>query len=284
MRSGRSARSARSAKPRKVATASLVIALVALPGGAFAQARGSLSRAETAYEHVDLEGTLEHAQRALEEGEHDLRQLVRIYELIGVAAAALDQDEESRDAYLRMLALAPDAQVDRNLSPQMRSPFLEARGYWAAHSERLEATATFVRAQGAIRVELSDPLDMARSVVVHARVGDEGEFSEVSEDAARTTVAPIPGADRASRVDYYVTVLDEYGNHIIELGSATEPLSEGGDQGDASGGRPGRRRTLWIVLGTVGGALLVGGITAAVILGTQDQDSGIATEVTVGVR
>jgi hypothetical protein len=267
------------------ALAVVLFAITAVPGRAVAQERRALSRAETAYEQVDLEGTLEHARQALEEGGYDLDQLVRIYELMGIAAAALDEEDQARDAYLRMLALEPDAQVDRNLSPQMRSPFLEARGYWAAHSERLEATATFVRGRGALRIELEDPLGMAASIVVHGRVGDEEELTETTEDAAGTVVVAIPGAERADRVEAFVTVLDEHGNHIIELGSETEPLTEGGDERDDTG-RPGggRRRTLWIVVSAVGGALLVGGVTAAIIVGTQDQDAGIATDITIGVR
>ena len=254
------------------------------PNLSFAERGGALTAAETAYEQVDLEGTLEQAQRALEEGGHNRRELIRIYELIGVSSAALDQEEESREAYLRMLALAPDAQVDRNLSPQMRSPFLEARGYWVAHSERLEARANYNERNGSLGIRLSDPLEMADTVLVYCRVDDEDEFSELSEPAREVVAVELPGAERAENIEYYVVILDQYGNHVIELGNEVEPLVEGrGSEGDGEGGIS-RRRTLWIVLSVVGAALVTAAVATGIVVGTGSDDGGISTDVSVGVR
>ncbi len=261
----------------------LVVTLLSSPT-ADAERGGTLSRAETAYEQVDLEGTLEQARQALEDGGHNRRQLIRIYELIGVSAAALGEEDESRAAYLRMLALAPDAQVDRNLSPQMRSPFLEARGYWVAHSERLEASESYSDRNDSVRIQLSDPLEMADTILVYCRIDDEEEFTEISEPAREIVGVELPGAQRAESIEYYIVILDQHGNNIIELGNEVEPLTEGGAGEGGDGGGISRRRTLWIVLSVVGATLVTAAVATGIAVGTSSDDGGIRTDVSVGVR
>ncbi len=251
------------------------------------EAASHLERAEAAYEQIELEETLVHAVRALREGNNSRRQLARIYELIGIAAAALDRPDQAREAYTRMLALNPDAQVDRNLSPQMRSPFLEARGYWMSRAESLDAQAVYLERRGVVRVTLSDPLDMAEEIVVHVRVGAEVTFTELRREADEVIEVTIPGAAEAERVEYYVTVIDRFGNRLIDLGSDAEPFVEREEVAPGPSGEGGgiSRRTLWIILGSVGGALVLGGVAAAIGVAASQADPGsVESSLTVGVR
>jgi hypothetical protein len=173
----------------------------------------------------------------------------------------------------------------------MRSPFLEARGYWMARSESLDAQAIYLERRGVVRVALSDPLDMASEVVVFARVGDELDFSELRRPAEASVLVELEGAVEEGRVEFYVAVLDRFGNHLIDLRSDADPFVEQVEVVRESDGRErdGRegisRRTLWIILGSAGGALVLGAVATAIgVAASQAEPGSVETDVTVGLR
>ncbi len=256
---------------------------------AHAQEGDALSRAEEAYLQVDFRSTLEHASSALETGGRSRRELIRIYELMGIAAAALEQEDDSRDAYIRMLALDPSRDVDRNLAPRLRSPFLEARGYWTARSDRLEAEVRLERSESGLVVHLTDPLDMAQAVVVRARLGGGGDWHESRQPAVEEQLVPITGVADADRVEYVIEVLDGRGNRLVELGAPMSPRVIGeseltGTAASTETGSPGGGNLLAspVFWGIAGAVLLGGAITAGVLL--SDSDPGAQTTYSVGVR
>ena len=200
----------------------LVISMLSVSSAAYAQSH--LREAEAAYGEIDFDRALEEANAALEEGGYGPRDLARIYELIGMAAAASDDEERSRDAYIRLLALRPDAEVDTNLAPRMRSPFMEAKGYWASRTDVLGVEARFVAARHLLRVELVDPLGMATDIIVRFRAAGTIEYEENNSVASASTTIPLP---EVPQVHYVVEVLDEHGNRIAVLGSDDEPRVAG---------------------------------------------------------
>ena len=271
-------------------SSTLVIALACstIATAALAQEAGSLELAEQAYLQIDFAETLEHATAAIESGTLTSAQLVRAYQLVGIAAAALEQEEESRDAYIRMLALDPSREVDRNLAPRLRSPFLEARGYWTARSDRLEANVGLDREEGALTVRFSDPLDMAQLVVVWARVAGSAEWEQVRRPAADSISIPLEGAADAGRIEYAVAVLDFHGNRLIEVGTPNDPRSIGEAQltdappivaEDEEGGGVLSSPVFWVVAG----AVIVGAGVGGYFL-LSDDAPGVQTSVSVGIR
>lgn len=219
-----------------------------------ARAQSHLREAEAAYGEIDFERALEEATAALEEGGYSPQDLARIYELIGMAAAASDDEERSRDAYIRLLALTPDAEVDTNLAPRLRSPFMEAKGYWASRTDVLAVEARFVEARQLLRIELVDPLNMATDIIVRSRVAGTAEYEEHNKVAAASVTINLPDV---AQVEYVVEVLDENGNLIAVLGNDDEPriageapiVVQGPGEGDVeSGGVP---VWLWVGLGVV---------------------------------
>jgi hypothetical protein len=74
-----------------------------------------------------------------------------------------------------------------------------------------------------VRVALSDPFQMARTLRVHARLEGEVEFATTESEAMAEVLAPLPGSDTADRVEYWVEVLDPYGNQLVVAGSEFEP-------------------------------------------------------------
>ncbi len=276
---------------RSWSIALLLAVAIALPRPAYAQAsEDPLERAEAAYLEVDFEGTLEAATAALAAGANNRRRLIRIYQLIGIAAAALGEENRSRDAYVRMLALDPEATVDRNLAPRLRSPFLEARGFWTARSDRLSVEATFVRSRGAFRIALTDPIGIVRELRVSARVPGQREYIVATAPASSSVLVPIDGAEDARGIEYAVAAVDEHGNELVALGTEDEPRvwgtmeieppRDGGagdddDDGDSVFESP----VFWIVAGVV----VVGGGTAAAFV-LLDRDVEAETGVSFGFQ
>ncbi|HTV25067.1 MAG TPA: hypothetical protein VMG12_40515 [Polyangiaceae bacterium] len=169
--------------------------------------------AERAYKEVDFSTQLAEATRALEEGGHDPATLANIYRLLGIAHAALGAHEAAQQDFIRLLAVDPDVALEQVLSPRLRTPYLEARGFWDVSRSRLELGLGIDAASGDLRIALSDPLEMGRRVRV-ASVGDEprtvadlAAAPELVVDAARFA----PHAGRPLQVE----LLDAHANVVV---------------------------------------------------------------------
>lgn len=258
---------------RAIAIGLLAASAVVFTSSAEAQRRRQatppdpLSAAEQAYAEIDFERTLQHASDALEQGMHAPERLVRIYMLLGVSAAALGDSDRARDFFQRMLAIDADAELDDTVPPRLRAPYLEARGIVSARQERLEVQVGLARSQASVRVALTDPFQMARTVRVHARIEGAVEFTSVESEAMAEVLAPLAGADSADRVEYWVEVLDPYENQLMLLGSEFEPRTVGRIASVGGGGsepvlpRPrepsiAEEPLFWVAL--LGGAAVIG--------------------------
>jgi hypothetical protein len=258
--------------------------------GSAAQATGALQRAEQSYLDVDFEGTLAAAQEALREGRHTPAQLVRIYELLGVSSAAVGENDRARDFFVRMLAIDLSADLDDTVPPRLRAPFLEARGIVTSRPERLGAEIGLARVQSALHVALTDPFQLGRSLRVHARLEGTLEFTTEEEAAQPVMFARLEGASTADRVEYWVELVDPFGNQILVLGSEFEPRVVGravpgvaggsGGNGGGGGGDVLSEPWFWIVVGVV---VVGAGATTAAILGDQASRLEVRTGVTVGL-
>lgn len=250
----------------------------------------ALARAEQAYLDVDFEGTLGAAQEALREGGHTPAQLVRIYELLGVSSAAVGEAERARDFFVRMLAIDASANVDDTVPPRLRAPFLEARGTVTSRPERLGAEVGLARTQSALHVALTDPFQLGRTLRVHARLEGTLEFTTRDEAAQSATFARLDGAANADRVEYWIELVDPFGNQVMVLGSEFEPrvvgrvaTTGGGDGGGggSGGGDVFSEPWFWIVVG----AVVVGaGVTAGIVLGQEASRLELRTGVTIGLE
>lgn len=269
----------------------LIVALTAVGSVAHAQGetateRGPLAAAETAYLEVDFEGTRDHALAALRAGDNTPDQIVRVFLLLGIASSALGDEGAARDYFMRMLGIDPNATLDDSVPPRLRNPYLEARGAWAARPGRLSVTAGLDRSSSAVRVELRDPVEMARRVRVAARLEGEAEYTVNEYTSQSVILARVPGAAEADRVEYYVEVLDMHGNVILADGSAFDPAAVGrtaaaqNSSGGDGGGGILEDPVLWIIVGAV--VLVAGGITLGVVL-DQRSRIGIQTGITIGL-
>ncbi len=270
------------------ATAALATCLLLVSGSVSAQedapgaSRSPLQAAEAAYMNVDFEAVRDHALESLRRGGLTPEQLVRTYELLGVAHSALRETDAARDYFVRMLGVAPDHELDASVNPQMRDPFLEARGLWAARTDRLSVEVGLNRPASSLRVVLSDPTEMATRIRISARLEGEAQFTTAEYESVATLNAPVVGAADADRVEYYVEVLDIHGNIMIAQGSAFDPRVIGrmqlqaGEDGESFFDGP----AFWLILAAV--AVVAGGITAGVIV-DQRSRIGVQTGISFGV-
>lgn len=263
----------------------VVAMLVCALAPSVAGAQDELSRAEAAYQEVDFDETHRHAVAALRAGGNTPEQLVRIYQLLGIASSALGREDEARDYFVRMLGLDRDAELDESVPPRLRDPYLEARGVWAARPGRLGMQVGLDRASSSLRVELADPTAMARRVIVHSRL--EGEAQYVTQDAeARSAISiPVQGAASADRVEYYVEVFDEHRNVMLAEGSAFEPRVVGRERVPVGATGPAgpsffEEPTFWIIVGAV--VAVAAGITIGVVVDSRSR-IGAQSSITIGI-
>ena len=191
---------------------------LALP--VLAQTGAGLAEVQKAYADVDYERTRTLAVEAIERGGNDRASTSQLYLLWATAAAALDRADEARTAFSFALAANPELKLDRNLSPKIRAPYLEARGALAGADGRPPLEVTLRRRKQELELGLRDALKVAAGVVLSTRTGESGHFSRRRFDASPTRRVPI-AAD--SDLHLAVRVVDRHDNVLFELGTEEDP-------------------------------------------------------------
>lgn len=197
----------------------LLLAGFSFVAPAHAQASSSLSEVRRAYAEVDYERTRSLAAAAIHRGGSDRASTAELYLLWATAAAAVDKADEARQAFSYALAANPELKLDRNLSPKIRAPYLEARGAMGADDKPALDVALRPHKQE-LELELHDALQVAANLMVSTRVGQGSPFSRRRFEAAATRRIPKPpGAE----LQFFVQALDRYGNVLFDLGTEEEP-------------------------------------------------------------
>ncbi len=130
---------------------------------AHAQAADPLAAAEQHFQAVEFDAARDAAHAAVRTGKLEVAELARAYEIIGVSAAAVDNQEEARAAYLRLLALKLDARSSDILPPEKNRVFYEAQGFWFARADRFDLTVVQAP-ERRVEVNVRDPLAMAHTL------------------------------------------------------------------------------------------------------------------------
>ncbi|MEM1416347.1 MAG: hypothetical protein AAGH15_15670, partial [Myxococcota bacterium] len=178
--------------------------------------------ADAAYQQVDFEG-MQAAAAAVASGACTRDELARAYRLLGISLSALGQEREAYDAFVKLLVLDPEVSLD--VSPTLRGPFMEARG--AMGSRRLDAEVTLNPLRGALVVTISDPFEMVARLGGEATAGADGATVPFDEASAREVVIDVPGLADAGFGFYFLRLVDEAGNVLLERGTQNAPLEIG---------------------------------------------------------
>jgi len=225
----------------------------------------SLGIAESAYEQVDFQATYMAACGALERGHASMDQTFRLHVLCGIASASLEKADEARDHFKIALAIRPSLHLERDLSPKIRGPYLEAQGYWSKYDDRLslKASSRVGRAR-ALHIKLADPAHLGQKVRIYLRMGGETSFRQIDKEPESLIVhGPLPEQSELG-FDYYVQLVDTHENTLLELGSFSEPVEVAsqekhigahrfGKETTASGLRTsGGERSQWLSLTLIG--------------------------------
>jgi hypothetical protein len=242
----------------------LVVALLCAASVARAEPP-ELAKARAAIAAVDYGAAQRLLIEALHAGTSTTAELAEIYKLSARAAIVLGQPEVGEQYYRRWLSIDPRASLPDDTSPKLREPFVAAQAYLAAHG-RLAARLDRTTDRDVIEV-ISDPLSMARTIIA-------GEARLAIGLDHRAT---LPAAAA------HVTIVDEYGNHLVELdlpprptavaAPATPPRAHGRDAPAVTPGRPWTRRWItWAIPTGVFGGIALGFGAAAIAESTNARE------------
>jgi hypothetical protein len=212
-------------------------------------------------EEVGYDRAQELLVETLRRGDNGPAELVAIYELAGVAAVVLGQDDAAEQFFRRLLALHPQAALPPDTAPKIVEPFAAAQAHMAA----LGSLRAAARRPGGreVAVEIAaDPLGMVAGVQVRFR-GEDGTVGTVRGVGPAPFRAAVPGGATVLAVD----VVDEYGNRLQELPAPAAAASGGGGGGGGGGDprldpprrpAPLMRWTTWAIAAGATGAIGVG--------------------------
>jgi hypothetical protein len=179
-----------------------------------------LDKARTELGELRYDDALATADKALAAGTSGPAATAQIYLLLGEVQASLGQRGDAERAFQRALAIDPELQLRRGVSPKIARPFRRARR--ARRGDRsLELAHRIVAVDPptvAVLVQ-SDPLGM----VVGARVVYWPERGPARTVSGRGKVR-IDLALPRSATRFTVAGVDQHGNRVVELGSEQRPL------------------------------------------------------------
>jgi hypothetical protein len=193
-----------------------------LPTGASAQ-----HPAEQKLSAGDYAAAARLAEAAIFAGALKPEQWTELQFTLGVALARTGDTEGSRRAFICALGLAPSRRLQGDEVVEVRSPFMEARGFWSQYAERLGASAALSEDGSALLVSLVDPAALVARVVVRARGVGQSRFAEMALPTAATVLVSLEALSGKGGVEYTLALIDENANRLWQLGTDAAPLRAG---------------------------------------------------------
>lgn len=227
-------------------------------------------------------------QQLLESGELRPDGLVEIYSNLARCSAALRRPQEARDAYVRLLAIDPAFYVASHESPLIREPFEQAQAFWQDRqtpSLRFETPQQISRAEpftvDAVITQGEGPALLER-ITLHVRQS-VGSFHDIETVDGRAEIPPELFSRGGDSLELFLTAHDEWGNTVVSLGSADEPLRIPLGEEASSAERPPPQRAWyqqWWFWTIVGAAVV--GLAVGIPVGLTTSDSGGGCEDALG--
>jgi hypothetical protein len=249
-----------------------------------ASTEASLLRAERAYATLAYDEALQIAAGLAKGGHLSHDHLVRIYRVLTLSNGALGNESAARDAAVTLLMFSPAFELNKDSSPKVRAPVMEAKLYWKdqpVHPGIDPAAIVSSTSEGQIRVELRDPTRVCNTVVIAYRWGLVGAFTERTFPAAHASGVPVPPPPvDATQLEYFAYALDENKNVVFERGTSERPLSTlvapaplGANMSEQKSKSVFASPWLWVAAAAVIGS----GVASGVYFGTRKTD--VTTEI-----
>lgn len=206
---------------RSCGTLAVALVMVAVvPARADQHDNAYLTQARESLAALEYEAAFHALEKALLSGKSDPATLAATHQLLGEVHGALGHLADAERHFRQLLALNPDATLAEGTSPKIRAPFSAAQEHVRAHGS-LSARCTVDQASTSVSVHVdSDPLSMIAGARALFRGVDGSERAIETRGTPPMTLA-LPAA---GRIELVCAVLDEHGNHLIEIGSWDDPL------------------------------------------------------------
>jgi len=200
----------------------IVLALLAWPIQAAAEVVQDASLAANATPS-DLGGALARARESIESGTHSAVDLAPEYLTSAMASARLGDEIAAQRAFVVLLGLDPTFRLKADLPDEVRSPYLEARGFWSAHAVPLHVDVALSEDGSTLVLTVVDPASLSARLRIRARMGSEADTQEVVVPASHEVRLPLSTFGAGASLSYSLTLLDENGNRIWQLGNDERP-------------------------------------------------------------
>jgi hypothetical protein len=198
-----------------------IACLIGGAGGAWADEH-ALDRAREAIDQLDFTGARDALAEALASGTNGPDGLAEIYRMTGIVAASLGDEKLATEAFKKLLALRPKATLPAGTSPKISRPFEAAADHGERNPPLRVRSETAAEPPTATLVIESDPVAMVAGAKIHVVVdgAPERTLEGKGQGQGKITVE-LP---RGRRIDLRISVLDEHGNRLVELGSREVPI------------------------------------------------------------
>ena len=230
----------------------------------------TIDDAEAALARGDHEAARAAAAAIVERGHLAYADVVRAYQVLARGAAAVDCEAEARDAFVELLASAPEYAPPPAGDPRAQKALAQARDFWSTQPTLpgVEASAAFVSGSATLRIVVRDPSRIVRRLRLGHRFRASDPFAtrDAPPVGALVTLGAAPVG--TSGVEYFVLGLDARDSERFHAGTAAVPRREPRPPDDAAVARPFfARPVVWI-----GAAVIVAGGLVAVYAATRAGD------------
>lgn len=194
----------------------LLLVVTAQSAWAGAAASGALERAQAAFDALSFDEAVTLYQQALKSPGTRAQRLAA-FKGLALSRAYMGEGPEATDAFMKLLALDPEATVDAKLGPRISRPLDDAR---RATRKKKSAPALTRARNGALQASFTDPSGMAHELRMRWRKPGDKAFQLASGTVEKTlTVKTPPDAD----LEAYLQVVDEWEGVLFEVGSEDDP-------------------------------------------------------------
>jgi hypothetical protein len=215
------------------------------------------------------------------------------FQTLAFAHVALGKHDDAVKDFESLLRIDGSFELDRTISPRVRSVFEEARGHVATQGPTTgpgaheltglhpTVTPTKIKEGQAVTVDAAYPGGVASSVELFYRTRGHDVFAKLKApvDASGRFSVTVPGMHVESpALEYYLVVLDENGASVALAGTLGQPLAVNVE---------GRKRPVYAkgwFWGVLAGVAVVGaGVATAVVLTTRSNISA-STPATISIQ
>jgi len=214
-------------------TPAICLLSILLPGAA--RGDDELGRARHLFEFMKFKQSLELAEKVLHAPVDEPARLAEAYKLKGLCLAALGRREQAQEAFLRLLAIDPDAEVSDQLSPKLTDVFYRAAAQTRENRPlnlwhdpprvRSGENLAGLRLTVNLEIDLFDLIHGIRLRYLPSR-GDDRKLTRPVRGANKV-VFELPDDTDSTEIDYFFEALNAHGGVVARLTHKGEPYHVG---------------------------------------------------------